>query len=130
MNTSYLPEGYNSVSPYFILDDPEAFEVFLQKVFNGVTLRKYLNNEQKIVHAEMKVFGSVIMYSNATPKYPPNQLLVHVYLPDVDDSFKKAVDFGCEVVNAPVQHDGDPDKRGNFKDPWNNLWSVATQQGN
>lgn len=127
MQSDFKPEGYNSVSPYFVCDEPEAFADFLKKVFDGKELRKFTSENNKIVHAEMKLYDSVIMYSGSNENYPANKLLVHIYLPDVDQVFKKAIDYGCRKIDEPVQHTGEADKRGNFEDPWKNLWSIATQ---
>lgn len=130
MEDNFKPKKYPSLSPYFVCDDPESFENFLREVFDANPLRKYKGEDQKIVHAEMRIFDSVVMYSNSNGWYPSNSQLVNVYLPDVDATFQKAMDFGCEKIDEPVQHPGDPDKRGNFKDPWGNIWSVATQMNN
>jgi PhnB protein len=53
--------------------------------------------------------------------------VIHVYVPDVDQTFQKAVDAGCEIVEMPKKKEEDPDKRATFKDFAGNLWSVGTQ---
>ena len=39
MKTNFKPDGYNCVSPYFIVDDPQRFIDFLKKVFDGELTR-------------------------------------------------------------------------------------------
>ena len=35
--------------------------------------------------------------------------------------------LGCEPMEAPKQREGDPDRRGSFKDYAGNWWSVGAQ---
>jgi uncharacterized glyoxalase superfamily protein PhnB len=123
----YKPEGYNSVSPYLIVDGAQKMIDLIKKIFSARELRRYAMPDGKIVHAEVKVDDSVIMMADATAMHPPNQLLIHVYVADSDSVYKGALDAGCEAVQAPREHEGDPDRRGIFKDFAGNLWSVSTQ---
>lgn len=129
MSHSFKPQGYNSVSPYFILDDAQQFIYLMEKIFNATVLRRFNTDGNKIMHAEIKIDDSVIMFADATDKYPAIELVMHVYVNDSDAIFKKAIEAGCEVVQEPKQQEGDPDRRGTFKDPFGNLWSVSTQAG-
>ncbi|MBT29244.1 VOC family protein [Chondrinema litorale] len=129
MASSYKPEGYNSISPYFVVENAQLMINFLDQIFNIDELRRYENAEGKIVHAEVKIDDSVIMLADANEQFPPNQLLIHVYVADVDATFKKAIAAGCIELGKPQSREGDPDKRGSFKDIFGNFWSVSTQMG-
>lgn len=127
MSNTFKPEGYNSVSPYFIVKDAERFITLIQNIFDAEATRRFDNPDGSIMHAEMKIDDSVIMLSEATARYPQQPIIMHVYVPDVDATFKKAIDLGCELIDEP-KTSGDPDKRGTFKDFAGNMWSVSTQQ--
>lgn len=127
MSNHFKPVGYNSVSPYFIVKDAERFISLLQNIFDAQSTRRFDNPDGSIMHAELKIDDSIIMLSEATSMYPPQAMVLHVYVPDVDATFKKAIDAGCELVAEPKTSD-DPDKRGTFKDFAGNMWSVSTQQ--
>ena len=58
---------------------------------------------------------------------PQTNLLIHVYVPDVKKTFKKAISLGCQSVQEPENKEGDPDVRGTFKDYQGNTWAVGTQ---
>lgn len=128
MNTNFKPDGYNCISPYFIVDDPQQFIDLLKTVFDGEVLRCFTNEDGKINHAEVKILDSVIMLSGTTEDYPANNLLLHVYVSDVDTVYEKALKAGCEGIEAPKVKDDDPDKRGMFKDYMGNTWAVGTQK--
>jgi uncharacterized glyoxalase superfamily protein PhnB len=67
------------------------------------------------------------MLGDSSSDYPANNLLIHVYVPDVDDVFRRALAAGGTEDQAPQQQAGDPDRRGSFKDVAGNTWAVATQ---
>ena len=127
MKKEFKPAGYNSVSPYFIVDEAQKLIDLLQQLFNAKELRRYEMPDGKIMHAEMLLDDSVIMLGNSSEKYPAITLLMHVYVRNVDEVFEKAIQLGCESIELPNQRDGDPDRRGTFKDFAGNLWSVGTQ---
>jgi uncharacterized glyoxalase superfamily protein PhnB len=124
----YMPQGYNAVSPYLVVPGAQKMIDFLKEVFKAKELRRYENPDGSIMHAEVMIDDSVIMMGDASPYYPPNQLLIHVYVSDVDQVFKRAVEAGAEPEQNPQQKEGDPDRRGSFKDFAGNTWAVGTQQ--
>jgi len=99
----------------------------LTDLFNAKVLRKYDKPDGKIMHIEIQIDDSVIMLADSTPQYPANKYWMHVYVSNVDESFRKAIELGCESVEEPQIKENDPDKRGTFKDFEGNMWSVATQ---
>ncbi len=127
MTNKFKPSGYNSVSPYFIVSDAEKLIDLLKEVFSAQELRSFTREDGKIMHAEIQIDDSVIMLSNSTDQFPPNTLVMHVYVPNLNEIFDKAVQAGCEVIEKPKQNEGDPDRRATFKDFAGNMWSIGTQ---
>lgn len=127
MTKSYKPDGYNSLSPYFIVKDAQAFIEWIQEVFNGTELRKYQNEQGMIVHAEYKIDDSVIMLSEASENYPAQPLVLHLYLPNVIETFEKIKSTGCTIIEEPKTQENDPDTRATFIDLHGNMWSIGTQ---
>lgn len=127
MKKQFKPTGYNSVSPYFIVDGADKFIDLMKQIFNAKGLREYRMPDGTIMHAEVQIDDSVIMVGNSSEKYPPVPIVMHVYVPNVDEIFQKAVQAGCEIVEQPKEQEGDPDRRATFKDFAGNIWSVGTQ---
>lgn len=127
MNTSFKPAGYNSVSPYFIVPEAGRFVELMKALFNAKELRRYDMPDGSIMHAELMLDDSVIMLGQASEKFPAVPIVMHVYVPDVDAAYAKALALGCEAVEPPKQREGDPDRRASFKDYAGNWWSVGTQ---
>lgn len=127
MTQNFKPNGYNSVSPYFVTKDARRLADLIMQIFDGKELRSYERPDGSIMHMEVQVDDSVIMIGESTREYSPNTQMVHVYVSDVDTIFKKAMILGCNPVDEPVQKGDDPDKRGSFTDFAGNFWSVGMQ---
>ena len=127
MVQAFKPEGYNSVSPYFVVDEAQKFLDLLVLIFDATPLRRYEGPHDSIMHAELKIDDSIIMLGNSSEKYPANKLLVHIYLQDVDQAFARATQAGCVAIQEPTERPNDPDRRGSFMDFAGNTWAIATQ---
>ena len=127
MIKSFKPDKYNSVSPYLIVKGAQKMIDLLKKIFPVKEFRRYDNPDGTIMHAEVQIDDSVIMLADSNENYPPNKNLLHVYVQDVDKTFMKAIEAGCEIIEAPKRAENDPDKRGMFRDFAGNTWAVGTQ---
>ncbi len=127
MSLNYKPTGYNSLSPYFLVEKAEEWIDLLKQVFSVTELRKYLRTDGSIMHMELKIDDTVIMMGSTTNEFGPNHQMIHLYVPNVDAVFKKALELGCEAIQKPMKKEGDTDKRGAFKDFAGNDWWIATQ---
>jgi len=77
--------------------------------------------------AELRIDDSVLMLSDATEGYPAIPSMVHLYVPDVDRVFEKALAAGASELEAPRTHEGESDKRGMVSDPCGTTWVLSTQ---
>ena len=128
MTASHQPEGYTTVSPYLIVHGAAATIEFLQRVFDATELRRYPNAEGRVMHAEVRIGDSVVMVADAAPQWPALPAHVHVYVPDVDATYRRALQAGAEPVQEPVRKQ-DEDKRGGVKDAGGTTWWIATRVG-
>jgi uncharacterized glyoxalase superfamily protein PhnB len=128
MTVQHKPSDYTTVSPYLIVAGASATIDFLGRVFGAVELRRFPDAEGKLLHAEVRIDDTVLMVADGGPGWPPIPSFVHVYVPDVDATYQRALDAGAESVQAPVQQ-GDEDKRGGVRDPGGTTWWIATHLG-
>lgn len=124
---NFKPQHYNSLSPYLIVDNAEKLMDLLKLIFDAKELRRYDSEDGKIAHAELLLDDSVIMLSDSTDKYAANKTMLHMYVPDVFAAFEKAIQNGCQIIEEPINKEGDPDTRGSFYDFAGNYWAVSTQ---
>lgn len=124
--SSYKPQSYNSVSPYLIVNGAAAAIDFLVRVFDAVELSRIPAEGGRVMHAEVRIDDSVVMLADAVENWPVVPAHVHVYVPDVDATYRRALEYGAAAVQEPVKKE-DADKRGGFKDPGGTTWWVATK---
>lgn len=124
----FKPDGYQSVSPYLMVPDAQRTIDFLKLVFDAIELRRFDGSDGRVLHAEVRVDDTVVMFADATPEYPAFPAWMHVYVPDVDDTYRRALAAGGVSVQEPTEREGDPDRRGGVKDPAGNIWWISTQR--
>jgi uncharacterized glyoxalase superfamily protein PhnB len=122
------PPGYSTVSPYLIVDGAADTIAFLESVLGAVEVRRFVGPDDLIMHAEVRLGDSVIMLADATKGWPSIPAHVHVYVPDVDAAYRRALDAGASVVQEPEQK-ADEDRRAGVTDPGGTTWWLATRVG-
>lgn len=124
---TWKPEGYPEVSPYLVVAGAERTIDFLRVVFGATPLRRYDTPEGEVMHAELRIGASVVMIGEAGGEWEPVPAFLHVYVADVDETYRRALAAGARSVQEPVRTGEDPDRRGGFRDPGGNTWWVSTQ---
>ena len=127
MTAAWKPENYNSVSVYIVADNAQHVIDFLKKTFDAADVRRFDNADGTIMHAEVRIDDTVVMIADAGGAYPAFPVWLHVYVPDAQATYKKALAAGGASVQEPVRKSGDPDLRGGVKDPCGNTWWISTQ---
>jgi PhnB protein len=128
MIKSYKPQGYSSVAVYIMVDGAQRVIDFLKETFDAEELRRYDNADGSIMHVEVRIDDTVVMLADGGGSFPAFPVWLHVYVPDVDATYRRALAAGGTPVQEPQQKD-DPDRRGGVKDPAGNTWWIATQVG-
>jgi PhnB protein len=127
-----IPDGYNSVTPYLIVDDAKQALEFYTRAF-GAEEKFRLPMGDKIGHAEIKIGDSFVMLADEFPdmghlgpnkRGGPTSSIV-LYVEDVDTSFKQALDAGAKE-HRPVENQFWGDRMGTLTDPFGHQWSLAT----
>ena len=130
--TKPIPDGYNNVTPYLVVDDAERAIQFYRDAF-GAEERFRLPMGDKIGHAEIKIGDSFVMLADEMPEMGhlgpnsrggPTSSIV-LYVEDVDTSFKKAIEAGARE-QRPVENQFWGDRMGTLTDPFGHQWSLAT----
>lgn len=120
------PDGYNSVSPYLIVNGAQATIDFLVAVFDAQRLRTIPREDGKLRHAEVRIDDTVVMLADAVEGWPAVPANVHIYVDDVDAAYTHALQAGAMSIQEPVKRDG-PDQRGGFRDAGGTTWWITEQ---
>ncbi len=123
----YKPAAYSTVSPYLIVNGADATIEFLKQVFDAVELRRFPDDAGKLMHAEVRIDDTVLMLADPVPPdWPPIASYVHIYVKDVDATYRRALAAGAVSVQEPVKKQ-DENKRGGVKDAGGTTWWIATK---
>ncbi|HEY6230983.1 MAG TPA: VOC family protein [Pyrinomonadaceae bacterium] len=118
------PEA-QTITPYLTVKRPADLIDFIKQVFGGVELYRGTGSAGGM-HAEVIIGDSKLMIGGmeAVEEIPT---ALHVYLPDADAAYQRALDAGATSLEAPVdQFYGD--REAGVKDPTGNVWWVATHK--
>jgi PhnB protein len=126
MAVNPIPEGYHTATPYLIVKRADKTVEFLKKAFGAqASFEPMMSPDGKIMHADLKIGDSHVMISEATDQHPAMPAMVHLYVPNVDAVYQRAVTAGGTSALEPTdQFYGD--RGASVKDPSGNHWYIAT----
>lgn len=125
MTVSAIPAGYPRVSPYLIVDDAAATLVFMTSVFGGEPLGQHTLPDGRIMHAEVRIGDSVVMVGGASSQWPAVPAALHIYVSDVDATYRAAIDAGAQSVTAPETKPYG-DRSAYVTDACGTMWFIST----
>src|SRR5262249_2924515 len=116
-----VPAGWHTVTPRIVVADPAGLVAFLKVVFEAT------GELERDALSQIKIGDSLLMVSRAGPRegFPA---FLSVYGEDADATCRRALDAGAVSLEG-VWETPYGDRRGMVKDPWGNVWQVATRPG-
>ena len=122
----HVPLGFHSVTPYLIVRDAERLIEFLGQTFDARVRSRFDNSDGLIVNAEVVVVGSIVEVSEASPEWPALPAAVHVFVPDVDQVYRKALAAGAASLGEPADRFFGV-RSAEVRDPTGTTWFLSTQ---
>ncbi len=122
----YKPEGFHSVTPYLCVKGAARLLDFLKKAFGAEELVRFPRPDGSIAHACVKIGDSVVELGDVTEETPVMPSALHLYLPDVDEAYERAVKAGGTSLRKP-EDKLHGERSGAVKDMCGNHWYLATK---
>jgi uncharacterized glyoxalase superfamily protein PhnB len=119
-----LPIGHQTVMPYLILNGALQFIAFTKNVFNAKSLSKALREDGTVMHAEVIIGESTIMVTDEIKDWTKQTANLFVYVPNADETFKKAIDAGATIIME--LSDKDYGRTCGVTDPFGNVWWITS----
>jgi PhnB protein len=122
-------------TPQLVVDDAERAIGFYREAFGADELVRNHAPDGRVMHCELLMFGGRILVADdfdADPVSSPGRLggstvRLHLYVPDVETVYAKALEAGARSVMAP-QDAFWGDRYAMVQDPCGHYWSIATPQ--
>jgi PhnB protein len=125
MTVSAIPEGYPRISPYLIVDNPDVTLAFIARVFDGEPVARHTAPDGRVMDAEIRVGDSLVMLGGANAQWRAVPAALHIYVADVDATYRRAMDAGATAVSEPTtQPYGD--RSAYVTDACGTMWFISS----
>ncbi|MBA0124502.1 VOC family protein [Haloechinothrix sp. YIM 98757] len=127
-----------AVTPHLVVEGAAEAIEFYKAAFGAVEAERVPaeDGSGRLMHAAVTINGGLVMLMDDFPEYgdgngsSPRALggspvVIHLYLPDVDATWQRAVDAGATVA-MPLEDQFWGDRYGQLTDPFGHTWSLAT----
>ena len=119
-----VPAGFGTLTPYLVATRVTRLHAFLQEAFDAEVRASFPRPDGTIMHSEVRIGDSVIEIGESDEKeIRPCEL--HLYVPDADATYARAVAAGARTLHAPVDQPYG-DREAGVADPAGNVWYIAT----
>jgi len=122
------PEGLRSVQPYLHLREAHKMIPFMETVFGAEAIGVHKSPEGIVHHATIRIGNATLEIDEAHAEFQPMPCHLHVYVPDTDAAYARAMDAGATSIDAP-RNAPYGDRAAGVKDAWGNSWFIATYLG-
>ena len=120
-------EGFHTVTPYITVSDGEKLIDFLKRTFGAEELLRH--SSPRGFHAEVRIGDTALMIGSAESVRGKEKTgAFHVYVPDCDAVYNRAIEAGATSLGAPSDHHYG-ERAGYVKDASGNDWYIATHLG-
>jgi len=125
-SANYIPQGFHTVTPYLIVSDASGLIEFTQAVFDATEIVRVPGTHGRIRHAQIRIGDSPVEMADGQDEWPAMPASLHVYVPDVDAVYMRALAAGADVLLEP-QDQFYGERSASVRDPWKNVWHIATK---
>jgi PhnB protein len=126
---TFKREGFRSLTPYLLAPQSARLMDFMKDVFGAAERLNVPRPDGSIMHAEIIIGDSMIeMGENPPDQHAPRPTPLHVYVPDVDAVYARALAAGGTSLGEPTDHEYG-ERGAGVKDAAGNHWYLATAHG-
>lgn len=131
-----VPERFHTITPQLVVADANAAIAFYRDAFEARELMRNLHDDGRITHAELSIGDSLLLVhddfsdlgGSAAPQPGSTGVTIHLYLPDPDATFDRAIAAGARSL-LPIEDRPWGDRYGTLEDPYRHRWSIASPTG-
>jgi PhnB protein len=128
-------KGDLTITPYICVKGAAEAIEFYKTAFDATEEYRLNGEDGRIGHADLTIGDAKLMLADEAPAFgalaPPTiggtPVRLHIYVPDVDATVKKAEKAGA-IVLRPVEDQFYGDRSGLIADPFGHQWFVATRK--
>lgn len=124
----FTPDGYHTVTPYLTIQGAGRLIDFVRQAFGAEEIERMQRPDGTIAHAAVRIGDSIVEMAEARGEWPAMPGALHLYVPDVDATYRRALQLGATSLHEPK--DMEYGERGaGLRDLAGNNWYIATYTG-
>jgi PhnB protein len=119
----------HTVTPFITVPEGAKLIDFIKHVFNAEEVSRHPHGSGDGFVAAVKIGSSDLILMGGEPvRGSERPATLHVYVPDCDVAYQRALDAGAATVLAPAEYPYG-ERAGFVADPFGNQWNIATRLG-
>lgn len=122
-----IPKGFHTLTPYLLARGADAVIAFMKATFGAVEHTRVKKDDGSIMHAELQIDDSMIEISDGGGPWQPMPCGLHLYVPDADGAYARAVAAGATTLYEP-KDTFYGDREGGIQDSAGNHWYIGTHK--
>ena len=131
---NFIPQGFTSVTPFFVFKDCRKAIEFYKQAFGAQEKFAMPGPDGKgVMHAELVIGNSILMMGDEHPEMScksaetmgGSPISFYVYVENVDQAFRRALEAGAKSQMA-VEDMFWGDRTGTVQDLFGYNWTLAT----
>jgi PhnB protein len=122
MTVKAIREGFHTVTPYLMVEEPTKLIDFVKEVFGATELLRGIGSAGGL-HAEVRIGDSMVMIGGGNTGVMP--AAIYLYIDDVDAAYQRALSAGALSLSEPEDQPYG-DRNAGVKDVFGNIWYIAT----
>ena len=126
MKSSYIREGFHTITPYLLVPGIAHLLDFLKEAFEAKEETRLIRTDGSIMHAEVSIGDSMLMLGEPNTDFDPFPGNLYLYVQDCDATYKHALKAGGRSIMEPTTMIHAGQRYGGIKDPSDNCWWIAT----
>lgn len=126
MSVKPIPDGYQNVIPYLLVEGAAELTTFLVDAFDAKVRQRLERPDGSVMHVELQIGDSIVMIGEPMAEFGPMPSSIYLYVEDCDAFYRRALQSGAASVMPPTDMPHAGERYGGVKDRSGNLWWVAT----
>jgi PhnB protein len=121
-----IPQQYTGLMPYLIIKNAKGFSDFMQTVFTATEQMIMPGEHDSIMHGELKINDSVLMFAEASDQFHVMNAGMFIYVENADETYNKALEAGATTIPGQEPSDKTYGRSCGVTDPYGNTWWITS----
>jgi PhnB protein len=127
--TTQVTAVIHTITPFITVPEGAKLIDFMKHVFNAEDLGRHPHGSGDGFVAAVKIGSSDLIVMGGEPvRGHERPATLHLYVPDCDAAYQRALDAGAATVLAPAEYPYG-ERAGFVADAFGNRWNIATRLG-